>query len=354
MPKYLVFSKLSAKACQAALADPGRGPGLGPAVEQLGGRIVDQFALLGDHDYCTVVDIRDNDTAQLLAVADPHAGDAEHAVVPAIDLALFTRLLAKPLQTTGPHRWQITPPACLVRRLARRYSYAGLADRYFQPYTLVGSEHFDGLRGPVVFIGNHASFMDGPAMYAALPPRYQARTAFPAAADRLYAKGQRDLRKQGWYHSLVFNSFPLQRGGGRRALAYADWLIDRGWSIGIFPEGARTSTHKLARFRAGPAILAVDHQLPVVPLYFEGVGAIRPKGSREMTPGPVTARVGPPLRFASGTDIGDATRQLHHAVAALADQAAAARRAARQTAVLAEAGAAPGGAVGVGVPGGGR
>src|SRR5690606_24905030 len=175
------------------------------------------------------------------------------------------------------------------------------------------------------------------AMYSALPNRYRSRIAFPAAADRFFIRGRRELRKQGWWFSLVYNSFPMKRGGGRQALAHSDWLIERGWSIGIFPEGARTSAAKLARFRMGPAILATTHGVPVVPMYLDGLGAIRPKGSRQMQPGPVTVRIGAPLRFPVGSDASAANRQLHHAVSELGAAAAAARRAARAEATASEA-----------------
>ena len=55
---------------------------------------------------------------------------------------------------------------------------------------------------------------------------------------------------------------------------------------------------KLARFRHGPAILAVGKQVPVIPLYMEGLRDIRAVGSREMKPGPVTVIIGKPIRFA--------------------------------------------------------
>jgi 1-acyl-sn-glycerol-3-phosphate acyltransferase len=252
-----------------------------------------------------------------------------HTIIPAIDLQLFTRLLGRSTANTGPYRWQTWIPARAVRRLFRRYAYTGIVDKYFKPLRIIGDAHFDDVKGPAIFIANHTSFMDGPAMFAALPRRYRGKTAFPAAADRFFVKGRRDPRLQGWWFSLVYNTFPLQRGGGRATLAHADWLLDKGWSIGIFPEGARTSAAKLARFRMGPAILAVGHGVPVVPMYMEGLSAVRPKGSRELTPGPVTVRIGPPLRFGAATDVAEATRDLHRAVEALGRQAADARRAAR-------------------------
>ena len=190
-------------------------------------------------------------------------------------------------------------------------------------------ENFDLVQGPALFIANHASFMDGSAVMAALPRRYKSKVAWPAAADRFFIKGRKELRKQGWWFSLMFNSYPMKRGGGSAALEYTDWLIKKGWSIVIFPEGARTSSAKLARFRMGPAILATRHNLPVVPMHLEGLGAIRPKGSREMTPGPVTVRVGRPITFAPGTDPKVANKLLYDTINNMHLEAAEVRRAAR-------------------------
>ena len=64
-------------------------------------------------------------------------------------------------------------------------------------------------------------------------------------------------------------------------------------------------------------------------MYMEGLGAIRPKGSREKTPGPVTVRVGEPLRFTAGGDAKAANGRIFHAVDDLRIEAAEARRAAR-------------------------
>jgi len=197
---------------------------------------------------------------------------------------------------------------------------------------VIGAENFDELDGPALFVANHTSFMDGAAVFGAIPEKYRSKSAWPAAADRFFIKGRRDPRKQGWWFSLIFNSFPMKRGGGKSSLDYSDWLIKKGWSIVIFPEGARTSAAKLARFKMGPAILATRHGVPVVPMFLEGLAAIRPKGSREMSEGAVTVRVGRPLRFAPGTDANEVNHELHRAVAALGEEASAARRATRAAA----------------------
>jgi 1-acyl-sn-glycerol-3-phosphate acyltransferase/uncharacterized protein with GYD domain len=331
MPRFIVFTKLSGEGLRSFEEDPERLPDIRSEVERLGGKVVEQYALLGPYHFLTVVDVRDNDAAHLLRVADRGAETSSRVMLPAIDLKLFVRLLSQSTENSGPYKWQIRLPARVARRIIQlREGYLVDARRYFRPLEVLGREHIDGLRGPAVFIANHASFMDGSAMYCALPKRYQRRIAFPAAADRFFIKGRKEMRKQGWWFSLAYNSFPLRRGGGRASLAHADWLIEKGWSIGIFPEGARTSAHKLARFRMGPAILALTHDIPVVPMYLEGLKEIRPKGSREMRPGPVAVRVGPPIRFPSGTGVEEATRELHRAVDRLGRQAAEERRSARE------------------------
>jgi long-chain acyl-CoA synthetase len=107
------------------------------------------------------------------------------------------------------------------------------------------------------------------------------------------------------------NTFPIQRGGGRAALGYAEWLLDRRWSLVIFPEGTRSTTGKLAHFRHGVSILALAKNVPVVPIYLDGLRDLRPKGAREIRVGPVQVRIGDPIRFAPGTEVSDATRTLY-------------------------------------------
>jgi 1-acyl-sn-glycerol-3-phosphate acyltransferase len=265
-------------------------------------------------------------------VAQQGGETAARELLPAIDLNLFIRLMGQSTTNTGPYKWQISLPARAVRRVLRGHAYLNNVEKYCKPFTVLGSHHFDSVHGPALFVANHSSFMDGSALYAALPGRYRGKVAWPAAADRFFIKGRKQPNRQGWWFSLIYNSFPLVRGGGSGALDYTDWLIGKGWSIVIFPEGARTSAGKLARFRMGPAILASRHGLPVVPMYMEGLGAIRPKGTREMTPGPVVVRIGAPLQFTRGGDAREASRRIYHAVDDLRLEAAEARRAARAAA----------------------
>ena len=323
MGAYIVLTRLTASGRKSVLARPEGAMDLAGEVAALEGKVVGHYALLGPHDFCTVASLPDNVAAHKLAGGAPPG--VERTILPAIDLPLFVRLLGQTTETVGPHRWQTSWWARAARQPLWWYENGRKVRAALDPFTVLGGEHLRGLRGPALFIGNHTSHLDASAMLLALPMRLRDRLFFAGAADRWFIKGRQGMRNQGWWMSLVYGSFPLKRGGGRGALEYAEWLLDRGCSIAIFPEGTRSSTGKMGRFRAGPALLALGKGVPVVPMYFDGLNTIRPKGTREMVPGAATTLIGPPVRFAPGTDVGDATEELYRAVDSLRQRLRATR-----------------------------
>jgi 1-acyl-sn-glycerol-3-phosphate acyltransferase len=325
MATYIILTKLTPQGNKNVAADPARVQGIAEAVAGLDGKVVSQHLLLGEQDFCTIVSLPDNAAAHMLAGGSPDG--AKRTILPAIDLPLFVRLLGQSTETTGPHRWQVSWWAGVLRPMVWWYEVGRQTKKYMQPFTVLGREHLRGLKGPVIVIGNHTSHMDSTAMYYALPFHLRRNLYFGGAADRWFLKGRKGIRKQGWFASMQ-GSFPITRGGGSATLDYPKWLIDKGGSIAIFPEGTRSRSGKMGRFKAGPAILAVSKGVPVIPMYFEGLRDIRPVGSREMKPGPVTALIGEPIRFAPDTNIGEATRTLYRAVDGLRQQMQRPQRAA--------------------------
>jgi 1-acyl-sn-glycerol-3-phosphate acyltransferase len=309
VPRFIVLSRFTPEG-RRNVSETFQLRDLRADVEAVHGRIVEQHFLFGEYDVFTIIDVNDTELAHLLTLGHR----AERMLLPAIDLTLFKRLLTRSTETTGPHRWQVSWPARAARSVLRPAVYTRPVARWCRPFTVVGKENFERLQGPAIFIGNHASYLDGPAINRSLPRAYRRRVAVGAAADRFYVKGRRELTKQGWWQSLAYNMFPISRGGGAAALDHARWLLDRGWSLVIFPEGKRSSNGALARFRVGPALLAIEKSVPVVPLYVEGSGAIRPKGSTTNQPGPVTTLVGEPIAFAPDTDPSEATHALQRAM----------------------------------------
>jgi 1-acyl-sn-glycerol-3-phosphate acyltransferase len=311
MGSYIILSKLNSSRLKTVRGRPEAVQGLVEEVAALDGKVVAQYALLGDEDFCTIVSLPDNAAAHLLTGQSPIG--TKRTILPAIDLPLFVRLLGQTTETEGPHRWQVQWWARTLRPLAFWYSTGRKMRKYMQPYRVLGQERLRDLKGPAIFIANHASHMDMPALYYALPRRFRSRVASGSAADRWFIKGRKGMTNQPWYASLS-GSFPITRGGGSATLDYPKWLIDKGESIIIFPEGTRSRSGKMSRFKHGPSILAVSKGVPVVPLYLQGTRAIRATGSREMTPGPVTVLIGEPLHFPADAQVPDVTRALFHAV----------------------------------------
>jgi 1-acyl-sn-glycerol-3-phosphate acyltransferase len=186
-------------------------------------------------------------------------------------------------------------------------------DRYCRPLTIKGAEHLRGMRSPALVIANHSSHFDTPVVLSALPDAIRGKIAVAAAADKFYRPG-----KRGWWFSLFWNAYPIERGGGRDALAYSQDLLAHGWSLLVYPEGTRSRSGGIGEFRHGAAILALTAGVPVVPVYTEGLRDVMPKGERTPRPAAVSVRVGPPLRVDGMTSVEAATARLQGALHAVA------------------------------------
>jgi 1-acyl-sn-glycerol-3-phosphate acyltransferase len=177
---------------------------------------------------------------------------------------------------------------------------------------VAGRERLDALAGPVVFVANHNSHMDTPVILRALPGRWRRRTAVAAAADYFYAK-----RRDALSASLVFGTVPLERnsgaGVGPGQTAHLDRLFRAGGSLLTFPEGTRSRDGRVGRLRSGAALLAAEHDLPIVPIYLSGTREAMPRGHHWMVfkagrPGPrhpIEIRFGNPIVPRPGERPGD-------------------------------------------------
>lgn len=168
-------------------------------------------------------------------------------------------------------------------------------------------------RGPVLVIANHTTRSDVAFIAAALPPRLRHRLAFAMEAERLHPMRYppRDLpavtrlllRLQYWGITAFFHVFPLPRQSGfRESFAYAGELVDRGYSVVVFPEGEYTIDGSIQPFQAGIGILANKLGIPIVPIRIEGLFELKQKRQRYARPGFVRVTVGKPVQFPPGTD----------------------------------------------------
>lgn len=143
-----------------------------------------------------------------------------------------------------------------------------------------GRERLAGLDAPVVFVANHSSHMDTPAILRALPRGWRRRTAVAAATDYFYRN-----RAIAGAVSLVFNTVPMQRDGGGLepdSSRHLQRLIRERWNLLIFAEGTRSRDGRVGRLRSGAAVLAAEHGLEIVPIYVSGTRAAMPRGHKWM------------------------------------------------------------------------
>ena len=170
-------------------------------------------------------------------------------------------------------------------RLARVWGKMLLAASFIR-VRVEGIEKLDPA-GSYVFVSNHASLMDIPAILSKLPQQF-----------RFFAKlGLFSIPFLGT-HLKRAGHLPVDRSNARRSLksmtAGADLLAERKISVLLFPEGGR-APEGLREFKEGAAYIAIKAGVPVVPLALSGMRQLLPMGSVHIRSGRVVLRVCDPI-----------------------------------------------------------
>jgi 1-acyl-sn-glycerol-3-phosphate acyltransferase len=184
--------------------------------------------------------------------------------------------------------WQFGRPATVAREVTARVFGPLVAWMLHGPRVL-GAEHLDGLEGPLLICPNHASHLDFSALRLALGPRRRRRLAAAAAADYFRMSPQR------WFFAAWLGAFPFARAVSPDSMAAAEFLLQTGWSVVVFPEGTRSRTGVLGPFRPGVGLLAVRSGRPVVPVRIVGTYDALPPGRSLPRRSRVEVRFGQPL-----------------------------------------------------------
>lgn len=222
---------------------------------------------------------------------------------------------SRPENVVKPFDWSLTGP---VRRLRGDIQELILFPilRAVVRLRVENKEHLQDLDGPVVIVANHTSHFDCPIVLAALPYRIRTRTIVAAAADYFYR-----TKALGALTSLALGTVPFEREGSRESLDRLKEGIRRGWSVLIFPEGTRSKTGKMRRFRAGASYLCVDTRCAALPILIKGAFDIMPKGRKFPRPGKVTVRFGRPVGPRPDDDYESMNERIYEAMLELGSEA---------------------------------
>lgn len=176
-----------------------------------------------------------------------------------------------------------------------------------------GREHLRDFDGPALVISNHVTDIDIGWILAALPLRLRHRLATAMGGERL-VQLRHPPKTIGWIARLaqrlgyflvvsLFNVYPLPRESAfLRSFSFTGDLVDRGWNILIFPEGATTKDGRIAPFRAGIGLLATRLNVPIIPMRLDGAYGPKQRHRRYAAPGEVRVTIGESVRYAPDRD----------------------------------------------------
>ncbi len=111
--------------------------------------------------------------------------------------------------------------------------------------------------GPLIIYGNHTGSIEVPVLYGEIFPRPMTGWAKVESWDN-------------WFLNFIFTlwgGIPLHRGeADLAALKKALAVLKQGYIFGLSPEGTRNKTGKLIRAKPGIVMLALQANVPILPV----------------------------------------------------------------------------------------
>lgn len=164
---------------------------------------------------------------------------------------------------------------------------------------------------PCVVVANHSSYLDGVALYAALPPRFgfviKREMSRVPLANLL-------LRRVGAHY--------VDRGRGQKGARDTRKLLRRarsGSALAFFPEGTFRHVPGLMAFRTGAFLVAARSRFPIAPIALRGTRAALPPGTLLPWPGRIEVELLAPIEAPASTreaEIRAASQAARHAILA--------------------------------------
>ena len=162
-------------------------------------------------------------------------------------------------------------------------------------FTYKISEEVD-FNKPAVYICNHQSHLDLPCQLM-LTPKMVILTKDWVWNNPLYGLIVREAE-----------FYPVSTGI-EQLMPKLKSLVERGYSIALYPEGTRSENCRIGRFHKGAFAIAEQLGLDVVPMFLYGPGRILPKKTYHLRRGPIYMELGRPVTRAELNKMGDLRTQ---------------------------------------------
>lgn len=116
-------------------------------------------------------------------------------------------------------------------------------------------------KGPLIIISNHITFLEAPVLYTHLLPR-------PLTG---FAKAEFWDKPLSRFLFQVWGGIPVHRGEADvTALRLGIEALEKGFIIGVAPEGTRSYDGHLQQAHSGAIVLALHSGAPILPLAHHG------------------------------------------------------------------------------------
>jgi len=141
--------------------------------------------------------------------------------------------------------------------------------------------------GVCIFVSNHASNVDPPAIVGAIPRRIAILVKDSLFRIPIISRAFRLAR-----------FVPVNRSDPEAARASVEKAVEylkQGVSFLVYPEGTRSPDGRLRPFKKGSFVMAIKAGVPVVPVACAGAHRVMGKGELRIHPGEIVVRFQPPI-----------------------------------------------------------
>ena len=212
--------------------------------------------------------------------------------------------LEKLIKETHIHnvRFKIWPTNALIKALRFFYQRILLFPfiRFFTKTEYKGLEYLSDIKEPVIFVSNHQSAFDVPLIIKHI----RVQCAIAADSEVIFGIGTKRFSESilrrilGYYSEFAYNAYPFGTTIGiDTSLEFTGEMLDKKYSIILFPEGERTLDGKIHEFKQGIGYIVANMQVSVIPLKINGLFYVLPRSKTIPKFGKTNVTFGKMIKF---------------------------------------------------------